>query len=252
MACEEDDRRPLVHDAEQGIDSESASANRNIGRMGASDAEIGAAEIELQVVGAMDGAEAEVSDSCESGSPQATRAKRPRWWPSGHFSISPDRSWLKSCASRLRACSDKCGTGSSRDEAMPPFYPIDSTPPWAMSIFMGLQHALAMAAGIVSIPIVISGATAFQLPTPDTQYLISVGLIMSGLSSLMQVHRFKLPNGKFLGTGESGVVLSSSPPGFVLMHLRARFLRVNPRTCHAPLLIVCRWLIAILSITNQE
>jgi xanthine/uracil permease len=89
---------------------------------------------------------------------------------------------------------------------MPPFYPIDSTPPWAMSIFMGLQHALAMAAGIVSIPIVISGATAFQLPTPDTQYLISVGLIMSGLSSLMQVHRFKLPNGKFLGTGGSGVV----------------------------------------------
>ena len=84
---------------------------------------------------------------------------------------------------------------------MPPFYPIDSTPPWTLSALMGLQHALAMAAGIVSIPIIISGPDAFRLPTPDIQYLISVSLIMSGLSSLVQVHRFQLPGGKFLGTG---------------------------------------------------
>ena len=69
---------------------------------------------------------------------------------------------------------------------------------------MGLQHALAMAAGIVSIPIVVSGADAFQLPTPDTQYLISVGLLLSGLSSLIQVHRFEL-------TSHPGSVIELAP-----------------------------------------
>ena len=81
------------------------------------------------------------------------------------------------------------------------FYPIDSKPPWELSILMGLQHALAMAAGIVTIPVIISGADSFRLPTPDTQYLISVGLILSGLSSLIQVHRFELPFDYLLGTG---------------------------------------------------
>ena len=76
-----------------------------------------------------------------------------------------------------------------------------------MSIFMGLQHALAMAAGIVSIPIILGGNTAFRLGTGDIQYLVSVGLILSGLSSLVQVSRFVVPHsvpllgGRSVGTG---------------------------------------------------
>ena len=195
----EDDRRPLVRDEEWGIHGQSASAGHSLR---GTDTQVGVTEVELQNVGSVDVAHQEVMEEVHERS-----TKRPKL----------KRGWLTSCGSRLWACSEICRRGSSRDEAMLPFYPIDSTPSWATSIFMGLQHAMAMAAGIVSIPIVISGKTAFQLPTPDTQYLISVGLMMSGVSSMMQVHRFKLPFGKFLGTGESDAFSYSNSTGLQLI-----------------------------------
>jgi len=201
----EDDRRPLVDEEEEGSTSQALSETRSQGLGEAAQP----GEIELRVVDAagvgeecaetqvqllpagLGGASrrialrADATDGPDAlqHSRAASRSRRPRWLPSRLFNTPLDCSWWEPSA------------------ATPPFYAIDSTPPWTLSVFMGLQHALAMAAGIVSIPIVISGADAFQLPTPDTQYLISVGLLLSGLSSLIQVHRFELPAGKFLGTG---------------------------------------------------
>jgi hypothetical protein len=63
------------------------------------------------------------------------------------------------------------------------------------------KHARSKKLLFVTIPVIICGADSFRLPTPDTQYLISVGLILSGLSSLIQVHRFELPFDYLLGTG---------------------------------------------------
>lgn len=137
-------------------------------------------------------------------SPWVTKA---RAWAEPHARAA--WAWAEPHVSRVRQSLEPAGATAAGAEPAdaagaetgPTFFAIDAPLPWALSVLMGLQHALAMAAGIVSIPIIISGPDAFRLRRPDTQYLISVSLIMSGISSLVQVHRFELPHGKYLGTG---------------------------------------------------
>jgi len=184
----EDDDRQLLAQQEERDDEEVSGelfpAHRDMGKSNG--------DFELQDLGEHN------QESAES----IHYARSSNWAPSG-LPWTKDRAWrgLRTSTMRLRSCWDKYNAGDVGDEVVTPFYAVDSTPPWGLTIFMGLQHAMAMAAGIVSIPIIISSADAFRLPTPDTQYLISVGLILSGVSSLIQVRRFALPRGKFLGTG---------------------------------------------------
>ena len=83
----------------------------------------------------------------------------------------------------------------------PPFFGNDEALPWIVAVAMGMQHAISMLASIVTVPLFIGGPFNARLTQEDQQYLIAAGMIYAGFGSLIQVHRFRLPNGFFLGTG---------------------------------------------------
>ena len=75
---------------------------------------------------------------------------------------------------------------------------------------MGLQHALAMLGGIVSVPLIVGGPFDAKLSNAEKEYLISAGLISSGILSLVQIYRFKLgDSGYYIGTGLVSVLGTS-------------------------------------------
>ena len=75
---------------------------------------------------------------------------------------------------------------------------------------MGLQHALAMLGGIVSVPLIVGGPFDANLTNDEKQYLISAGLISSGLLSCIQIYRLPIgETGYFVGTGLVSVLGTS-------------------------------------------
>ena len=67
-----------------------------------------------------------------------------------------------------------------------------------------------MLAGIITPPIIISGAGGVALGSSDTQYLVSTALIVCGILSAVQITRFSIPKtGYFFGTGLLSVVGTS-------------------------------------------
>lgn len=60
----------------------------------------------------------------------------------------------------------------------PPFYALDSELPILLAIACGLQHALAMLAGLITPPIIF--ASALNLDSETSAYLISASLIGCG------------------------------------------------------------------------
>eukprot|EP00892_Ulva_mutabilis_P007205 jgi/Ulvmu1/4857/UM020_0143.1 len=92
----------------------------------------------------------------------------------------------------------------------PPFFPVDARPGLIVAILMGLQHALAMVGGVITPPLLV-----YRVTVPDEekdadieQYMISAALIVSGITSLIQVTRFSIRAPSFyhaerifLGTG---------------------------------------------------
>lgn len=68
--------------------------------------------------------------------------------------------------------------------APPKKHPVDEIlPPGPMFIY-GLQHVLSMYAGVVAVPLIVG--TAFKLTGPQITYLVSAGLFISGVSTLLQ------------------------------------------------------------------
>ena len=61
--------------------------------------------------------------------------------------------------------------------ASPPFYGLESEIPLLVAIICGLQHALAMLAGLIAPPIVF--ASALSLDSETSAYMISASLIAS-------------------------------------------------------------------------
>lgn len=89
-----------------------------------------------------------------------------------------------------------------------PFFGLNSEMPVVLGLVLGFQHALAMLAGVITPPIIISLAANLTLPTQ--QYLVSASLITSGLLSVIQISRFRIPKTKyFIGTGLLSVVGTS-------------------------------------------
>ncbi|KAG1731131.1 xanthine/uracil permease [Suillus lakei] len=86
----------------------------------------------------------------------------------------------------------------------PPFYGIDDELPLVLAITSGLQHALAMLAGLIVPPILI--ASSLMLDPGTSSYMISASLIGSGILSLVQMSRIKLWGGYYLGTGLLSVI----------------------------------------------
>ena len=71
-------------------------------------------------------------------------------------------------------------------------------------MIMGFQHALAMLGGIVSVPLIVGGPFDAKLSQAEKEYLISAGLISSGLLSMIQIYRLKFgDSGYYLGTGNT-------------------------------------------------
>ncbi|KAK3942086.1 uric acid-xanthine permease [Diplogelasinospora grovesii] len=88
-----------------------------------------------------------------------------------------------------------------------PFFGLNDRMPILLALLLGFQHALAMLAGIITPPIIMSGAGGANLSTGQTQYLVSTALIVSGLLSVIQITRFHIYRTPYyIGTGLISVV----------------------------------------------
>jgi len=63
-------------------------------------------------------------------------------------------------------------------------HPVDEVLPFGQMFLYGLQHVLSMYAGVVAVPLIVG--TAFKLSGPEITYLVSAGLFISGLATLLQ------------------------------------------------------------------
>ncbi|CAK0844249.1 unnamed protein product [Prorocentrum cordatum] len=98
--------------------------------------------------------------------------------------------------------------------APPKFLAKDEKLGLFLSLVMGLQHALAMVAGIATPPSLIAGDACFAWQKDEKlceakAYLISAAWAASGLLTIVQVFRAKLFRGFFLGTGLISVMGTS-------------------------------------------
>ncbi|KAL7282500.1 hypothetical protein ACG7TL_003971 [Trametes sanguinea] len=96
---------------------------------------------------------------------------------------------------------------SKRTKIGPPFYALDSELPIVLAAASGLQHALAMLAGLITPPIIF--ANALNLDAETSAYMISASLIGCGILSLVQMSRVRLFRNYYLGTGLISVVGTS-------------------------------------------
>lgn len=100
-----------------------------------------------------------------------------------------------------------CGSGSRKRTRSAPFYALDSQLPIFLTLICGLQHALAMLAGLITPPIIFAGQLGFS-PAQQTQ-MVAVSLIASGFLSMVQMTRFPIPFTRrkyWMGTGLVTVV----------------------------------------------
>lgn len=72
--------------------------------------------------------------------------------------------------------------------APPQKHPVDEVLPFPQMFIYGLQHVLSMYAGVVAVPLIVG--TAFKLSGVQITYLVSAGLFMSGLATLLQTLGF--------------------------------------------------------------
>ncbi|KAG7337474.1 xanthine permease [Nitzschia inconspicua] len=75
------------------------------------------------------------------------------------------------------------------------FYSKDEQIPYLLALLMGLQHCFAMVGGLITPPLVIFRFTVCDFPgCPDLEtYAVSAALIASGVCSLLNLSKFKVP-----------------------------------------------------------
>ncbi|PXF44752.1 putative purine permease [Gracilariopsis chorda] len=91
------------------------------------------------------------------------------------------------------------------------FFSVNERLPIVVGLLMGFQHALAMVAGIITVPRLL--AIDLSLEASDRAYLTSSALTISGLMTLIQIMRFRLFKGYWIGTG----LLSMSGVSFTFL-----------------------------------
>jgi len=90
-----------------------------------------------------------------------------------------------------------------------PFYGPNELLPVLLACVMGFQHSLSMVGGIITPPVLV-GLSDTSEGKIYQQALVSSGLIMSGLCSILQVVRLKIPFTKyFIGSGLLSVMGTS-------------------------------------------
>ncbi|KFH40714.1 Uric acid-xanthine permease-like protein [Hapsidospora chrysogenum ATCC 11550] len=88
-----------------------------------------------------------------------------------------------------------------------PFFGLHDRMPVVLTALLGFQHALAMLAGVITPPILLSGAGGANLSPEQQQYLVSTALIVSGILSAVQISRFRIyKTPYYVGTGLISVV----------------------------------------------
>jgi len=89
-----------------------------------------------------------------------------------------------------------------------PFFGLNARMPVLLAMLLGFQHALAMLAGIITPPIILSSAA--HLDGEMQAYLVSTSLIVSAILSTIQISRFHIYGTPYyLGTGLLSVVGTS-------------------------------------------
>lgn len=68
--------------------------------------------------------------------------------------------------------------------AAPEKHPVDEVLPLSQMSVYGLQHVMAMYAGVVAVPLIVGGA--LELSARDLTYLVSASLFLAGLATLLQ------------------------------------------------------------------
>ncbi|KAL3462014.1 permease family-domain-containing protein [Aspergillus heterothallicus] len=93
----------------------------------------------------------------------------------------------------------------TRDPRPAPFFGLNEKIPVFLAFILGLQHALAMLAGVVTPPLILS--SSLSLPVDLQQYLVSTSLIVCGLLSLVQITRFHIyKTPYYIGSGVLSVM----------------------------------------------
>ncbi|KAF9263278.1 xanthine/uracil permease [Marasmius fiardii PR-910] len=163
--------------------------------------------------------------------PISPRVKQPEPTPSPSIAVGPlgstdDSSSRLRSGSRVRGIKTKLTTREgwlgnydyrwlcipslpfrSKKRTLPPFYGLEEELPLVLAITNGLQHALAMLAGLITPPIILASALNLDLET--SAYMISASLIGCGILSLVQMSRIRLFRGYYVGTGLITVVGTS-------------------------------------------
>ena len=80
----------------------------------------------------------------------------------------------------------------NRQRRAGPFFGLNDKMPVVLALLLGFQHALAMLAGVITPPIIISGPGGANLTPDQQQYLVSTALIVSGSLSMIQITRFHI------------------------------------------------------------
>ncbi|KAJ9381334.1 hypothetical protein DTO063F5_6256 [Paecilomyces variotii] len=95
-----------------------------------------------------------------------------------------------------------------RSRQSAPFFGLHDKMPVVLALLLGLQHALAMLAGVIAPPIILAASANFSAEI--TQYLVSTSLIASGMLSAIQITRFHIwKTSYYVGTGLISVVGTS-------------------------------------------
>ncbi|KAJ0416707.1 permease family-domain-containing protein [Aspergillus carlsbadensis] len=92
-----------------------------------------------------------------------------------------------------------------KDPRPAPFFGLNEKIPVLLAFILGLQHALAMLAGVVTPPLILS--SSLSLSTDLQQYLVSTSLIVCGLLSMVQITRFHIyKTPYYIGSGVLSVM----------------------------------------------
>ncbi|PLB41854.1 nucleobase:cation symporter-2 family protein [Aspergillus candidus] len=91
-----------------------------------------------------------------------------------------------------------------------PFFGLEDKMPVLLALILGLQHSLAMLAGVIAPPILLGGSAGAHFDSADYQYLVSTSLIVSGFLSALQMARLHVYKTRYyVGTGLISVVGTS-------------------------------------------
>jgi hypothetical protein len=81
---------------------------------------------------------------------------------------------------------------TGRKNVTGPFFGLNDKMPVFLALILGLQHALAMLAGVITPGIILSGQGGANLSRDLQQYLVSTSLIVCGILTCIQITRFHI------------------------------------------------------------